>query len=152
MIQRIQTIWLLLAALTISFLLFIPMVTATVGNIDYYVIASGLYQKVENTSKQIEAAIPLLISTIFVALLSFINIFNYKNRATQKRIVMLNIVLIIGLSIYYSVFAKNIPAGITFENYGVGLIIPLFAIIFCSLAIKGINNDEKLIRSADRLR
>ncbi|MBY0543248.1 MAG: DUF4293 domain-containing protein, partial [Sphingobacteriaceae bacterium] len=50
MIQRIQTIWLLLAALTICCLLFLPMVTATVGSAEYYVIASGLYEKTANTT------------------------------------------------------------------------------------------------------
>ncbi len=152
MIQRIQTIWLLLATLTICCLLFLPMVTATIGNSEYSVIASGLYEKVENTTKQIESSLPLLISTIAVALMSFINIFNFKNRATQKRIVMVNIVLIIGLSFWCSQFAKKIPGGLETANYNVGMFLPVIAILFSSLAIRGINNDDKLIRSADRLR
>lgn len=152
MIQRIQTIWLLLASLTICCLLFLPMVTTTVGTAEYYVIASGLYQKVENTTKQIEPALPLLISTIAVAIMSFINIFNFKNRTTQKRIILANVVLIIGLSFWCSQFAKKIPGGLETANYNVGMFLPVLAIFFCILAIRGINNDEKLIRSADRLR
>lgn len=152
MIQRIQTIWLLLAALTICCLLVLPMVTATVGNIEYYVIVSGLYQKAENTTKQIEASLPLLISTIAVAMMSFINIFNFKNRTTQKRVVMANIILIISLSFWCSQFAKKIPGGLETANYNVGMFLPVIAILFSILAIRGINNDDKLIRSADRLR
>jgi hypothetical protein len=152
MIQRIQSIWLLLAAITICCLLFLPMVTATVGSAEYYVIASGLYQKVGNTTKQIEASLPLLISTFAVAIMSFINIFNFKNRTTQKRIIMANVVLIIGLSFWCSQYAKKIPGGLATANYNVGLFLPVIAIIFCVLAMRGINNDEKLIRSADRLR
>ena len=152
MIQRIQTIWLLLATLTICCLLFLPIVSAYVGNIEYYIVANGLYQKAGNTTKQIETTLPLLVSTIAVALMSFINIFNFKNRATQKRIVMANIALIIGLSFWCSQFAKKIPGGLETANYNVGMFLPVIAILFSILAIRGINNDDKLIRSADRLR
>lgn len=152
MIQRIQTIWLLLATLTICCLLFLPMVTLTVGNKEYLAITSGIYQKTGNATTLIQGATPLLISTIVVALISFVNIFNFKNRTMQKRIIMVNIVLIIGLSFWCSQLAKEIPGGLEKANYNVGMFLPVIALIFCSLAIKGINNDDKLIRSADRLR
>lgn len=152
MIQRIQTIWLLLAAITISFLLFIPMVTTTVGNVEYRVLATGLYQKTGEVSKQIEAYLPLLISTIAVAVMCLVNIFNFKNRTTQKRLIIANVLLIIGLSFWCSQYAKKIPGGLETANYNVGMFLPVIAILFCILAIRGINNDDKLIRSADRLR
>lgn len=152
MIQRIQTIWLLLAAITISFLLFIPMVTTTVGNVEYRVLATGLYQKTGEVSKQIESYLPLLISTIAAAAMCLVNIFNFKNRTTQKRLIMANVVLIIGLSFWCSQYAKKIPGGLETANYNVGMFLPVIAILFCILAIRGINNDDKLIRSADRLR
>ncbi|TKC05491.1 DUF4293 family protein [Pedobacter polaris] len=152
MIQRVQTIWLLLAAVTISCLLFIPMVTTTAGNIEYQVLATGLYQKIGDVSKQIEAFLPLLIGTIAVAIMSLVNIFNFKNRTNQKRVIMANVVLIIGLSFWCSQYAKKIPGGLETANYNVGMFLPVIAIFFCILAIRGINNDEKLIRSADRLR
>ncbi|RZL48138.1 MAG: DUF4293 family protein [Pedobacter sp.] len=152
MIQRIQTIWLLLAAITIACLLFIPVVTKTTGNIEYSIIASGLYEKANGVSKKIEAFLPLLISTIAVAIMSLVNIFNFRNRTNQKRFILANVVLIIGLSFWYSQYAKKIPGGLEAATYGIGLFLPLLAIIFCLLAMRGINNDEKLIRSADRLR
>lgn len=152
MIQRIQSIWLLFAGITICCLLFIPMVTATAGNAEYHVIASGLYQKIGNQTKQMESFLPLFISTIAVALMSFINIFNFKNRTTQKRIIMANVILIIGLSFWCSQYAAKIPGGLETANYNIGMFLPVIAIFFCILAIRGINNDEKLLRSADRLR
>lgn len=152
MIQRIQTIWLLLATLTICCLLFLPMVTAIVGNIEYYVIASGLYQKTENLTTQVEANMPLFISTLIIAIFSFINIFNFRNRTVQKRMVMLNFILIIGLSFWCSQFAKKIPGGLENANYNIGMFLPVLALLFSMLALRGIKNDEKLIRSADRLR
>lgn len=152
MIQRIQSIWLILATLTISCLLFIPMVTSTVGNIKYEVIASGLYETASGVTKQVESYLPLFISTIVIALLCVVNIFNFKNRTLQKRMIMATVVLIIGLSFWCSQYAQKIPGGLEGANYNVGMFLPVIAILFCILAIRGINNDEKLIKSADRLR
>jgi hypothetical protein len=152
MIQRIQSIWLLLASITISCLLFIPMVTSTLGGTEFHVIASGLYQKIGPVTSKVEDSTPLLISTIAVALMCFANIFNFKNRAAQKRIALATVVLIIGLSFWCSQYAKKIPGGIENANYSVGMFLPVIAIAFCALAIRGINNDEKLLKSADRLR
>ena len=152
MIQRIQSIWLLLATITISCLIFVPMVTTTVGNTEYQVLATGLYQKTAGVTTKVEAFLPLLISTIAVALMCFINIFNFRKRAIQKKIIIANVVLIIGLSFWCSQYAKKIPGGLETANYNAGMFLPVIAILFCILAVRGINNDEKLLRSADRLR
>ncbi len=152
MIQRIQTVWLLLAAITISCLLFLPMVTTTVGSTEYLALATGLYQKSGGVSSKIEGYLPLLISTIAVAFMAVANIFNFRKRVLQKQLIMANIALIIGLSFWCSIYAKKIPGGLENANYNTGMFLPVIAIFFCILAIRGINNDEKLLRSADRLR
>ncbi|RZJ64609.1 MAG: DUF4293 family protein [Flavobacterium sp.] len=152
MIQRIQSIWLLLATITISCLLFVPMVTTTVGSTEYQVLATGLYQKTGEATTKVEAFLPLLISTIAVAVMCFINIFNFRKRAIQKRIIIANVALIIGLSFWCSQYAKRIPGGLETANATVGMFLPVIAILFCMLAVRGINNDEKLLKSADRLR
>ena len=152
MIQRIQSIWLFLAALSMSCLLFIPMVTSTIAGVEYYVIASGLYQKLGVVTTKVADSMPLLISTIAIAVLCFVNIFNFKKRTTQKKIAMVTAVLIIGLSFWCSQQAKKIPGGLEDANYNVGMFLPVAAIAFCALAVRGINNDEKLLKSADRLR
>ncbi|MEE1945645.1 DUF4293 domain-containing protein [Pedobacter sp. KR3-3] len=152
MIQRIQSIWLLLACVTISCLIFVPIVNTSIGSAQYLLTAQGIYEKVGEQSKQLEASLPVLISTIAIALLALFNIFNFRKRALQKRIALVTIVLIIGLSFWCSQYAKKIPGGLENANYNVGLFLPVISIFFILLAIRGINNDEKLIKSADRLR
>lgn len=152
MIQRIQTIWLLLAGITISCLLIFPMATAPVGTSTYELLATGLYQKTGGQTTKLETYTPLMISTIAVALMSFINIFNFRNRTAQKRLIMGNVVLIIGLSFWCSRYAQKIPGDVANANYNVGMFLPVIAIVFCILAMRGINHDEKLLKSADRLR
>jgi hypothetical protein len=152
MIQRIQSIWLLLAAITVSCLLFIPMVTATIGTTEYQVLASGLYQKIGNQSNLIKSSTPLLICVIAAALISVVNIFNFSNRNRQKLIARMTSILIIALSFLSSQASKAIPGGLESANYKVGMFLPIIGVLFCILAIRGINNDEKLIKAADRLR
>ncbi len=152
MIQRIQSIWLLLAAITISCLIFIPIVTTPVNGAEYYLIASGIYQKSGSQKVAVESTTPLLISTIAVAFMSLANIFNFRKRTIQKRIIMANVVLIIGLSFWCSQYANKIPGGLETANFSVGTFLPMIAILFSILAMRGITNDEKLLKSADRLR
>lgn len=153
MIQRIQTIWLLLAAISISCLIFLPFVTTTnLIGMKFYIVAGGLYQEIAGIKKQAESFLPLLISTCAVAIMCFANIFNFKKRKLQKQMIYASIALIIGLSFWCSVYAKKIPGGIETANYDTGMFLPPLAIAFCLLAIRGINRDEALLRSADRLR
>lgn len=149
MIQRIQSIWLFLAGLALVALIFTPLA----GNADnYHVMVGGLYQDVASQCTKIAPSLPLLIFDIALALLSFINIFNFKNRSLQKRFAFINIIFFIGLEVLLFIAAKKIPGGLENAQLQLGFTLPVIAIIFSLLAINGINKDEKLIRSADRLR
>lgn len=152
MIQRIQSIWLLLATITIACLLFIPIISTTVGGIDYHFITNGIYQQVGTETKQVVDSLPLFIGTTVLALVCFANIFNFRNRTLQKRIAYLTVVLILGLSGWGYTYATKIPGGLANVDYSAGVAFPLLAMLFCLLAVRGINNDEKLLKSADRLR
>jgi len=152
MIQRIQTVWLFLATLVILLLLLIPVVTKQVNGTDYWIVATGLYQKNAQGVSKMESFLPLLITTIATAFISLFNIFNFTNRTLQKRIGLINIVFIVGLSFWLFQAAEKIPGGIENASYNLGAFFPILAILFVGLALRGINHDEKLIRSADRLR
>jgi hypothetical protein len=152
MIQRIQSIWLLLAAITISCLLFLPMASSTTGTSTYQLLATGLYQKTGDQVTKIEGFLPLMISTIAVAAMCVFNIFNFRKRMVQKRLSLTIIVFIILLAFWCSRYAQKIPGYPDAADYKVGMFLPVIAIFFVILAIRGINVDDKLLRSADRLR
>lgn len=152
MIQRIQTIWLFLTTLVILLLLLIPIVTSQANGTDYWVVATGLYQKTKSGTSKLQSFLPLIISTIATAFISLVNIFNYTNRRLQKKLCLVNIAIILGLSFWIFQAAEKIPGGIDHASYNLGAFFPLLAIIFLFLALRGINHDEKLVRSADRLR
>lgn len=152
MIQRIQSIWLLLAALTIFILLAVPVLGIQNNGTEFSFSATGLFQENKGIAKKIDSFIPLTIAVVAVGLICFGSIFGFRNRMLQKRIILLAILLIILLSILIFSYAQQIPGGIANAHYGVGTFLPPLALIFCLLALRGIRKDEQLLRSADRLR
>lgn len=146
MIQRIQTVYLLLT--TITAILFLS------GEIFLFengttITLSGINADMQNNALNLVLSVLLLV----VPLLSFVLIFLYKKRKLQIRLtllLLLLIVLLIGVAGYY-VFriTGNSDTDIVF-NYK--LILPVLMLIFIFFAYKGIRKDEEIVRSYDRLR
>ncbi|KIO74948.1 hypothetical protein TH53_23445 [Pedobacter lusitanus] len=150
MIQRVQSIWLFLAALTLFLLLISPILST--GNppagLTYQI--GGVYSKTDGA--KVESFTALFGGTIVVGLICLVNIFSFRNRSLQKRIILLTIILILILIGWTAANLLNIPNILQEFKLSIGAFLPILSIIFCLLAIRGINNDDKLIRSADRLR
>ena len=141
MIQRIQTIWLLLA----SAFAFLTM------KLSFY---SG--HKINDPQKLFVSlngsspSILITVLTVAVAIVSLVLIFLYKDRKMQMKITFAAIVLsILTVVLYFLEIQKFVAAESSFDLTAVFVfIIP----IFLFLALRGIYKDEKLIKSVDRLR
>lgn len=139
MIQRIQTIYLLLAALALFVLLALP--------VGYQETESGIVVNVGITEN-----IPTLVLSLLGGVISLVAIFLYKSRKLQLRITMIAILL--SLLTLVSTLLFDYVTGtqlITSPNFIV-LVMPVFSFVFNLLAYRGIDSDEKLVRSMDRLR
>ena len=135
MIQRIQTIWLLLAAVASFATLKLSFYS---GNKD-----NNLFEELTGSSHFL-----LLILSVAVGLLALITIFLFKNRKLQIRLSLLGIVLqLVALVIYFQQIKTYVQGNFTLPS-ALSFIIPVFFI----LAWLGIRKDEKLIKSMDRLR
>ena len=136
MLQRIQTIYLFLAALAAGILpLFLSLFADTQGKIVF-------------------AKDDLLFLGLFLAstVLSVLTIFLYKKRQNQFVLGRLNIVLnfvLLGVLVYRS---QIVSGGAAALEKGIGMAIPLVSIVFIALANKAIKRDEDLVKSVDRLR
>ncbi len=133
MIQRIQTIWLLIASAAAFSILKFPF-----------------YYTPEPNALEINGAgqYSTLITLAFSACLSFISIFLYGNRMLQLKVTLVNFMLsgLIGYFIYTIVMSH---AGGEFTLASAGLfLIPILQLIACYK----IYQDEKLVKSADRIR
>lgn len=157
MLQRIQTIWLLLASLVIFGLFIFPYVSyIDLVGLGKKLLVTGEYSAVNNEAVKQNSSLLLTISTIVVALVPFLTIFQFKNRKLQTKLIYVSIVLVIllGVGLYVSAnqVLGTISQSIGAVNIGVGFFLLPVSIIFLSMALGGIRKDEKLIKSADRLR
>ncbi|MFT5848701.1 MAG: hypothetical protein ACJARX_001738 [Psychroserpens sp.] len=136
MIQRIQTIYLLLSAAVSAGLIFV--VHLWTNSLDIPVFAKDEY----------------LYLSLFLgsALLSLIAIFTFKNRKFQFVLGRLNIILnfiLLGFFVYQLLMP---PGESNISEKGVGIFIPILSIVLLVLANKAIKKDEELVKSVDRLR
>jgi len=151
MIQRIQSVYLLVAAICMLLFYMFPIaVFAT----DAYVFEffNCHISHPENLEPPV-ALLPLAILPIFALLLSFVAIFLFKNRKMQMRlnkINMLLVIFVIALAIFYFFRIEALLNGKT--SYGLSLIFPILSFVLLVLANRSINKDEKLVRAADRIR
>jgi len=137
MIQRIQTIYLLLAFVATGILPFIfPLWTMS---------DSKEYMFMQN---QVYVIIFGLCTT-----LSLLSIISYKKRQNQFVIGRLNIILnliLLGLFVYRSLNLSGETLAVS--EKGIGMFLPVVAIVLLVLANKAIKKDEDLVKSVDRLR
>lgn len=141
MIQRIQSVWLLLAAFATGLLFKLPVFAGT--------LATG-----ETKELLVGQNYLLFVVTAVLVLFPLMAIFLFKKRSTQKALIWVSILLqlvFVGL-IWMEV--NDFAAAGAFKSsiYKPGAILPIVAIVLLVLAYRGIRKDEKLIKSADKLR
>lgn len=150
MIQRKQTIYLLLALAALIVCLCLPIGkltnSATLGE-EMAVYNLGFY-----TSTGIKAHPILFVDIVIVATLSLINIFLYKRRKLQMRICIVSIILCLVWYAYYAFMAFSMFKGIGTFSMNFAVCLPFMAIILLVLARSGIKADEELIKSMSRIR
>ena len=144
MIQRIQTLYLLLATVLSGGLIFVFNLWSFSDEKLYYVMDGFVGT---NTTLKVASAL------FFVsAILTFITIFYYKKRQLQfvigRLVIAINFFLL-GILVY---FAQNLSGEVQISEKGIGLLIPIITIILVALANKAIKKDEELVKSVDRLR
>jgi LPXTG-motif cell wall-anchored protein len=143
MIQRIQSIFLLLGSGACFSLFGLPVADTETVQPESALFADQKFTLLDN---------PILMILIGLAgLLLLGGIFLYKNRKLQSTLSKLSIAMItggIGLG-FYLLSTDTAQEVATFAS---GTVFPVIAIVLAYLANFYINKDEKLVRSADRLR
>lgn len=136
MLQRIQTVYLFLAALSSGGLIFVFQ----------------LWENSQGEPVYAQDDYTVLILFLISALISLVTIFLFKNRKLQFVLGRLNILLnliLLGLFVYWSLM---VPGESNISEKGIGMLIPIISIVFLVLANKAIKKDEDLVKSVDRLR
>lgn len=157
MIQRIQSVWLFLASVVIFALFLFPYLQyADANGLGYALKVSGEYGNVGGQPSRLNTFWLQTIATILVGLLPIYTIFLFKNRKKQINIAYLSMLTVVLLGVWFYFIATNRlnEEGLLFaaQYIGVGFFLLPISIILLFMAISSIKKDEKLIRSADRLR
>lgn len=152
MIQRIQTVYLLLAV--------VAMVICLCSPVAAYIGPDGSLSPFTNLGVDIAGAERdtscwgLFVILLLAAIVATATIFLYKNRILQIRMTVFNLILLAG---YYATFAafaiaygKSLPA--TSLHLRIPICLPFVAMVLDYLAVRAIGKDEIMVRAADRLR
>jgi ABC-type uncharacterized transport system permease subunit len=140
MIQRIQSVWLLLAAAAAFCSLQFSFYSG-------YLIADQVKSLVSITA---QSNLLLLILTAGVGLACFFAVFMFKNRKLQLRILTATLIIsIVNLVLSFLQTQKFVPGQ---SNYNLGAVFPFLVPILIIMAIRGVRRDERLVKSLDRLR
>lgn len=151
MFQRIQTIFLVLAAAAMLIASSTPLATFNYNLSDEVVFESmGIY--LNGTLN--DSTWGLFAISLCSSVLALITIFLYKKRMLQIRLSIFNVILMIGFYLFFGfIFYKVYSVEeLLFNKIGIGLIMPVIAIILTILAIRKIGSDEALVQSLNRLR
>ena len=151
MIQRIQSLYLFLAAVALGLVFFFPL--ANLSNTQDLIIFNlsgfsrfSILEKIPTW--------PLLAINVISILLTVIVIGLFKKRQLQIRLTRIALMTNLGfIALVYFVYCDHLAKQIKMEiNYDLGSVFPLIALIFHVLAMYAINKDERLIKSIDRIR
>lgn len=150
-IQRIQTLYLLIAAVLCAVAAFVPVghfaVEGQAAGFDFTPLRIRLGELHDYSNCWL--AVVLLASTV----ISAVTIFSYKRLKRQTRLAVSSVVLLVAY--YVGVFFVQQSAcdalGAAFRM-GWTLCLPLVALILCLMAIKAIGHDRKVLRDANSMR
>jgi hypothetical protein len=147
MLQRIQSVYLLLSIALLGLLLWLPIAELTSGGEIYSFTVNGIFRG----NEKIVDGILLVCFTLAILLLHLIVLFSYKKRIRQIRILVFTMVLLAGLFGLFFWYTRILIPDTT-ASFKVSAAFPVVAIILDYLAIRGIGKDEALIRSLNRIR
>lgn len=167
MLQRIQTVFMLIAVISMVALLFLPLwektdqdvsdnerelITMKAFEMEYEKTAVGQPDKPLNQQRSF---LPIGIGAILAAVVMLFSITRFKNRMLQIKLnalfSLLTAITLCGI-VYYALkatamFEPKIPG-----NYLLGFFLPVVAMFNNIIANRFIRRDEKLVRDSDRLR
>ena len=131
MIQRIQSIYLLIAVISMTLISF---------KVPIYYLNETLFMAQDDTK--------IFVLTIVGALFSLLGLFMFKNRKFQMKLIRLTVLIqmIIGIRMFMLFFKFEVVLNNSF------LFLMVFTLITLILAYRGVKKDDDLVRSIDRIR
>lgn len=142
MIQRIQTVYLILAVILMGAFMVLPVFSQNL-----------LKETIDVKTLGATDNILALVAGSLVILMDLIGIFSFKNRSLQIKTIwaaiVFNILLALILGYWYTQLNSNLIGKVTINFV---LLLPFITLLLNVLAVVAVRRDEKLVKSLDRLR
>jgi len=158
MIQRIQTVYLFLAAACSVALFFFP-VASFLSDLTYQkLFITGLANMAPGSPAAMAPSLVLPLAAVgaLMAIMALAGILSYKKRELQLRLVMFGIlftvIMIAGIFFLYVPLIEKKLSVVPDYSGGIGIYFPLIALVLFILANRAIRRDDMLVKSLDRLR
>lgn len=154
MIQRIQTLYLLLVAALIVAMFLLPLAWFA-GEGGVFELRAFALRSTDGET--VHTTIYLIVLLAAALLLPLVTIFLYRRRLLQIRLCCVEMVLLLGALLMEGVYyylARRVFSDWPFQEQGLkpAIVFPLVGLFFAFLAAKAIFKDELLIRESDRIR
>ena len=156
MIQRVQSVYLLLVTVVMSFLIVSPYARMVDADNQILIFKSHAIVIEANSGEPhtYKSTIAIISLVLLTSLISFVCIFLYNRRLIQIRICIINTVLLIMLLfvmyLYYKITYNNLD--VTDHSFRISAIFPMISIVLTIMAYRAIRHDDMLVNSFDRLR
>ncbi len=147
MIQRIQTIYLLVSVIFLGLLFALPLANIYADDQMYEYTLWGIFKEESRVFNGVSLAICLGL----IVLLHLFVMFSYKRRIRQIRILVFTMVLMLGFTGVLVYFGLASFEGET-AGFKLQVAFPVVAVVTDFLAVRAIGKDETLIRSLNRIR
>ncbi len=157
MFQRIQTLFIIGAFAACAACFFLPFWVYASTNPDYVYQISLFSIKLISGNEQIIdlGTLPILVIICVSTILTIVSLFSFKNRQRQIKINNYNVfltILFIGTIYLWIPHMLDGFLRTAVPHWQFGLILPLITMVFLIIANVFIKKDDKLVKSADRLR
>jgi hypothetical protein len=158
MIQRKQSLYLLLAALLAMATFAFPIATYEQAGEVLFFRTTGLVHADGEPLPEAAPRVPFAWVLSAAAGVLLLSIILFHNRPRQMRFVRGAYLMLLGVVVFQFITHNSIlswrstMSGEVHYSLGVAFYLPMVAVLFAFLAERAIRADEALVRSADRLR
>ena len=154
MIQRIQTLHLLIVTALMAVTLFAPLAWFAGDAGEFWLYAFSLQT---SAGEAVQSTVYMGVVLALACVLPFITIFLFKRRLLQIRLCVVEIVLLIGSAVMeaaYYFLSWRVFSELSFHTQGFrpAIALPLVCLLFAYLAARAVFRDELMVRAAARIR
>ena len=155
MIQRIQSVFLVLSAISMGVFLFFPLwlVQGAEGDV-LQLTAFHLTQSIQGAQSETPTFYLAILGIISIGL-SLFSLISFENRVKQIKLNSFNSLVVAataGVIMYWIMQTEDLMPNTIAKEPGIGFFSLILIIVFNRLATTFIRKDEKLVRDSDRLR